>query len=78
MLRRDPDAFILLTLLRRHHWGREFVVANAMATTMPPNGWPRKRFAETRSRLETYGEIEMVRRPKRHSPAVYRFKGGQI
>lgn len=78
MLRADPDAFILLTLLRRHHWGRDFVVANAMAETMPGGGWPRKRFAETRRRLERYGEIEMIRPPKRHSPAVYRFKGGQI
>ena len=31
LLDRNPDAFILLTILRRHHWGRDFVVANAMA-----------------------------------------------
>lgn len=29
MLHNDPDAYILLTLLYRNHWGRTFVVANA-------------------------------------------------
>ena len=27
----SQDAFVLLTLLQRHHWGRSFVLANAMA-----------------------------------------------
>src|SRR5690349_10238517 len=31
LLKEDPDAFILESLLRRHHWGRNFVVTNAMA-----------------------------------------------
>ncbi|MEO1921831.1 MAG: bifunctional DNA primase/polymerase [Sphingomonadaceae bacterium] len=78
LLRTDPDAFILLTLLRRHHWGREFHVANAMAESMPGGGWSRKRFADTRSRLERHGEIEMIRPPSSyHGPAVYKFKGGR-
>ena len=79
LLRNHPDAFILLTILRRHHWGqREFVVANGMHSSMPGGGWPVKRFTAARSRLEQVGEIRMVRRHSKHSPAVYRFKGGQI
>lgn len=73
-----PDAFILLTILRRHHWGREFVCANAMAETMPGGGWPVKRLAAARRTLEQIGEIVLVRPAGRHrGPAIYRFKGGQ-
>jgi hypothetical protein len=76
MLRADPDAFILLTLLRRHHWGRKFVVANAMAATMPGGGWGVKRFVAARTRLQHCGDIEMVRPPSTyHGPALYVFKG---
>jgi hypothetical protein len=70
-----PDAFILLTLLRRHHWGRDFVCANAMAATMPGGGWSRQRFAAARQKLEEIGEIRMVRPASKQSgPATYRFK----
>ena len=24
----SPDAFVLLTILKRHHWGRDFVLAS--------------------------------------------------
>jgi hypothetical protein len=41
----SQDAFILHTLLKRHHWGRDFAVANAMADQL---GWTRKRFAGRR------------------------------
>lgn len=78
VLRRHPDAFILLTVLRRHHWGRDFVVANAMHETMPGGGWSRKRLAAARSWLEKTGEIKQVRpASKRYGPALYRFKGGR-
>jgi hypothetical protein len=78
LLKSHPDAFILLTILRRHHWGRDFVCANAMATTMPGGGWPEKRFAAARRRLEEIGEIDMVRPASRkHGPSIYRFKGRQ-
>lgn len=78
LLNSDPDAFMLLTVLRRHHWGRQFVVANAMATTMP-RGWTRKRFAAARQNLITVGEIEEIRPASRQrGPALYRFKGGRI
>jgi hypothetical protein len=41
------DAFVLLTLFQRYHWGRSFVLANAMADQL---GWSRKRFAAARRR----------------------------
>ena len=79
LMQADPDAFLLLTRLRRHHWNREFVVANGMAETMPGNGWTRKRFAAARLRLATVGIIEEVRAASRHNgAAVFRFKGGRI
>ncbi|QIK78644.1 hypothetical protein G7077_06785 [Sphingomonas piscis] len=79
LLRNDPDAFILLTILKRHHWGpRKFVIANAMADTMPGGGWSRKRFAATRHRLERMGVIQEHRPASRqHGPALYQFKGGR-
>jgi hypothetical protein len=78
LLQQWPDAFILLTILRRHHWGRAFVVANAMAATMPGGGWRRERFAAARKRLEEIGEIEVVTAASRFSgPTTYRFKGAQ-
>jgi hypothetical protein len=67
----DPDAFILLTKLMRHHWGRPFVVANAMATIMPPKGWTTKRFASARKYLETRGHIKLVFPATRSAPANY-------
>lgn len=81
LLMADPDAFMLLTLLKRHHWNcrRPFVIANAMAERMPGGRWPRKRFAAARQRLEAQGEIEMIRAASRAAgPAQYRFKGGRI
>jgi hypothetical protein len=65
----NPDAFLLLTKLMRTHWGRAFVVANAMARIMPPKGWTVKRFASARKYLETRGHIKLV------TPAV---QGGRM
>lgn len=74
----SPDAFILLTKIRRHHWGRDFVIANAMAEQMPGGGWRRHRFAAARQYLIDKGEVEEVRPASRqHGPAVYRLKGGR-
>jgi hypothetical protein len=78
LLNSDPDAFLLLTMLRRHHWRRQFVIANAMAATMPCGGWSRQRFAAARRRLIEAGAIEEIRPASRHNgPAVYQFKGGR-
>ena len=79
LLQTEPDAFILLTKLRRHHWGRDFVIANVWCKDMPKGGWSRKRLAAARSRLQELGHIVMVtpaRGPR--CPAVYRLQGGQI
>lgn len=79
LLAGDPDAFMLLMVLRRHHAGaREtFAVANAMAETMPGGGWGVKRLAAARRRLEDLGEIELIRARSKHGPAAYRFKSGR-
>jgi hypothetical protein len=78
----NPDAFILLTKLRRCHWARPFVVANGMAVLMPPKGWTVKRLASARGYLERNGYIQLIRNAGRGSgPALYRWptrKGGQI
>jgi len=78
LLHSNPDAFILLTILRANHWGREFICANAMAESMPGGGWRRQRFAAARHVLEQAGEIVLVRPASRQTgPAVYRLKGVQ-
>ena len=73
----SQDAFILLTLLQRHHWGRNFVLANAMADQL---GWSRKRFAATRALLESLGFIKLVAPANFRFPASYRLGawGGRI
>jgi hypothetical protein len=65
----SQDAFILLTLLQRHHWGREFVVANAMADQL---GWSRKRFASARALLLKRGFLETVRPGGFRYPPLFR------
>ena len=65
----NQDAFLLLTLLQRHHWGRSFALANAMAEQL---GWSRERFAATRTFLETLGFIQLVLPASFRSPALYR------
>jgi len=61
---RDQDAWLLLTLLRRHHWGREFKLANATHKSL---SWTLRRFKAARKRLIESGEIIVIRRqtPKR-------------
>jgi hypothetical protein len=68
----NQDAFVLLTLLQRHHWGRSFVLANAMADQL---GWTRKRFAAARTLLKALGFIQLVTAASFRSPAVYRLGG---
>jgi hypothetical protein len=74
LLMASPDAFVLLTILRRHHWARPFVAANEMADTMPGGAWTRKRFAAARTVLEASQKIRMVRPASRtNGPALYRW-----
>lgn len=74
LLDQDPDAFVLLAILKRHHWGRQFVVANAMAEHMPKGGWTRQRLAAARRCLISIGHIIEVRPSSSfHGPAIYEF-----
>jgi hypothetical protein len=71
LMMESPNAFILLGVLRCHHWRhREFVVANDMAATMPGGGWSRTRFVAARKRLEA-GWIEVIMPASQHRPAIY-------
>lgn len=74
LMMKHPDAFLLRTILQRHHWGRDFVAANKMAEMMPGGGWTTKRFAAARKVLEDGGYIKLVRRAsKKAGPALYRW-----
>jgi len=77
LISKNQDALLLLTVLKRHHWGRDFVIANAMAKRV---GWTRKRFASARTLLHKLGLIEIVAAGSFRSPASYRFCawGGRI
>jgi Bifunctional DNA primase/polymerase, N-terminal len=55
----SQDAYYLLCILRQHHWGRQFVVANAMAEKLD---WSRKRLAAARAELDRQDKIKMVRK----------------
>jgi hypothetical protein len=61
LLMNDPDAFMLLLILRRYHWGRDFPVANDMCEIMPRGGWRRQRFTAARSRLIKAGFLVVVK-----------------
>jgi hypothetical protein len=61
-------ALALLAILRRNHWSREFVIANAMAKSL---GWPLSRLQKARRKLEVEGYVRKIRRHSRVSPAVY-------
>ncbi len=65
---KHPFALALLAILRRHHWNRQFVIANAMAKSL---GWPLSRLQKARRKLEVEGCVRKIRRHSRVSPAVY-------
>jgi hypothetical protein len=66
----DHAAFAVLSVLRRHHWGGTFVVANSMAEQF---GMGPKRFAQIRAKLERLGLIVRVADATPWSPASYRW-----
>jgi hypothetical protein len=70
LMREEPDAFLLLSKLKRHHWGRDFVVANAMANTM---GWGEKRLARAREILIARGRIIQIRHATFRAPARFQW-----
>jgi hypothetical protein len=80
LMMRDPDAFILLMLLERTHWGRNFYFANAMHKSMPDGGWRLKRFTAARERLIQAGHVIVLRRRTPTDPALCKLRsrrGGQ-
>lgn len=84
LLMKDSDAFTLLMVLRRHHWGRSFAMANEMCTIMPEGGWRRQRFTAARDRLVKEWKMARVIRPASYRPpraALYALvdpKGGGV
>jgi hypothetical protein len=68
LMMRDPDAFTLLMFLRRHHWGRDFYLANEMCDSMPEGGWRRQRFTAARARLIERGYLTVVRPASKQPP----------
>ncbi len=73
LMHENPDAFLLLMLLKRHHWGRGFFIANAMASTMPGGGWTVRRLQAARKTLIKKSYIELVRPGGYRSPPLYGF-----
>jgi hypothetical protein len=68
-LKSYPYALALLNIVKRHHWGRDFVLANAMAEGL---GWPRRAFVHARNKLTELGQIVEVKPKGRRTPALYR------
>ena len=65
-----PDVWRLFTLLRRHHWSRDFYLANELAKKLR---WDRRRFYAARDAAVDLGLIERVRPASQHKPALYRW-----
>jgi hypothetical protein len=67
----DPDAFALLTILRRHHWDRDFFMAKPFAKSL---GWTLPRYKAARNALVERGFIKCVHPGGRgpNDPPVYR------
>ena len=57
---------MLLTFLRRQHWGRDFYLANEACELMPGGGWRRQRFTAARARLIDGGYLIVVKPESRH------------
>ena len=53
----DPDAFYLMALLKRHHWGRDFVLTKAMASAL---GWTLPRWRRARNLLVRFNVIACI------------------
>jgi hypothetical protein len=57
VLGESHDAYVLLTILKRNHWGRDFALANAMAAAL---GWGLPRWRKARSVLVRLGIIACI------------------
>jgi hypothetical protein len=70
----DPRAYALLSLLMRHHWGREFHLTKAYAASL---GWAINTMRAARDTLLERKLIECVHQGGRgpNDPPVYKFTG---
>lgn len=68
----DPRAFALFSLLKRHHWGREFYLSKTYAEKL---GWAPNTLKAARNALTRQGLIECIHPGGRgkNDPPVYRF-----
>lgn len=68
----DPRAYALLSLLMRHHWGREFHLTKAYAASL---GWAINTLRAARDTLLERGLIECIHPGGRgpNDPPVYKF-----
>jgi hypothetical protein len=57
LIAESQDAFILLTILKRHHWGRDFVLSKRMAAMF---GWTMPRWYSARNLLVRFGIIACI------------------
>jgi hypothetical protein len=74
---RSADSYILLSVLKRHHWGRDFYFANAMRQIMPEGGWPLRRFTAARKILIDEGMVTIIRDATRREPMLCRLSRKQ-
>ena len=66
LLRLDPDAFLLLCVLRRNSWGDGSIFIPAkMGRILSVKGWPAHRLFAARDRLMAAGKIVRVPIDKR-------------
>jgi hypothetical protein len=67
---RDLDAYGVLSMLMRHHWGRNFYFSNAKGETM--GGWGHIRLAAARKTLIEEGFVTVIHPATRHEPMLCR------
>jgi hypothetical protein len=74
LMLRNLDAYALLTLLKRHHWGRQFYFANAIGECL---GWGHVRVAAARKALIDEGHVTIIRHATRHDPMLCKLGMGR-
>jgi Bifunctional DNA primase/polymerase, N-terminal len=69
---KDHDACLLLLLLRKCHWGRDFALSNETHKSL---GWTLRRLVAGRNRLIETGRIVVLKMATRHTPMICRLGG---
>ena len=69
----DPDAFLLLAVLRRNQWGDGALhIPAKMGAVMSRKGWPAHRLFRARDRLLNLGKIVKAEKDKPKGSSKYR------